>query len=200
MVRPPLQIINRSGTNRIMWLFDDIIVEVVANTITAICHVLLSMWLIILYKKRRKETYEDNWLLGLFIIFIFSCGINRLLGVLAFYFTIDRLVLLSAIKTAVISLVLTILLPKIIRKEMVLESPLIIRKLNDELRLKVEEKTASEAKIRELNHELATQVMILQNRLKIQGWVAEKQVDLDKMKEIVTELRKEYVRTDKTSS
>lgn len=83
---------------------------------------------------------------------------------------------------------------------MVLESPLIIRKLNDELRLKVEEKTASEAKIRELNHELATQVMILQNRLKIQGWVAEKQVDLDKMKEIVTELRKEYVRTDKTSS
>ncbi len=57
----------------------------------------------------------------------------------------------------------------------------------------------TEEKVRQINHDLAGQVQALQNQLHLQGWIVEKQVDLDKMKAVITDLRKTYAGTDQTT-
>lgn len=70
-------------------------------------------------------------------------------------------------------------------------------KLKDQLEMERKHFQENEEKVRQINHDLADQVQALQNQLHLQGWIVEKQVDLDKMKAVITDLRKTYAGTDK---
>jgi hypothetical protein len=67
--------------------------------------------------------------------------------------------------------------------------------------LEAERKIFKEAEheVQKINHALANQIQGLQNQLHVQGWILEKQVDLDKMRAIITDLRKTYAGTDKAT-
>jgi signal transduction histidine kinase len=181
------------------WSTELIILAIVADIIIALAYYAIPIILYI-YFRRLREQYSHSWILLLFAAFIFACGTTHAIDAMTYYYPYYRLLIAVDIITAILSISTACLLPKTINKIVDIESKERLKELNEKLEQEVTKRRESEERIRELNHELATQVQVLQNRIQLQGWISEKQVDLAKMKNIVVELRKGYAGTTSPTS
>jgi hypothetical protein len=175
------------------WSLTHIIINILAHVIIALAYygVALSLWII--YKKR-KVLLKYPKITLYFIVFIIASGTTQLTDVIIFKWPIYRVLTTFDFLTALISLFTTITLPKAVKIFLKLRTPEELEKIIAERDAEITRRISTEANVKELNHQLAAEVQILRNVVSTQGWIAEKQMDLDKLGNIIKDLRKEYVR------
>ncbi len=198
-----------------MWLFDTspfvprancgewpdwlIALAVLSNVGIAISYYLIPINLYRFYAKRADD-YQSSWIILLFVIFIASCGTTHLVDAMMFRWPMYRFLVLLDLFTAIVSLLTAYLLPRVIKRLIIVESVDKLVALNTQLNEEIVKRKEIEKSVRQSNHDLAGQVQLLTNQLRIQGWIGEKQADLEKLHEVIANLRKTYAGTDKTAS
>jgi hypothetical protein len=177
------------------WL---VTIAIISNLLIGLAYYAIPLTLYTLYKKRASEIPKSR-ILVFFSAFIFACGTTHILDASMYFWPAYRLLILSDVFTACISVYTAIILPKTVSFLMKQQSMTRLIGLNEQLQREVEARTKMEKDVRELNHDLAGEVQRLQNVVAVQGWIAEKQMDLEAMKKIITDLRKQYARPNQTS-
>jgi chemotaxis family two-component system sensor kinase Cph1 len=164
---------------------------VLSNLMIALAYYIIPILLATLYFKKRKNL-PKSWMAVLFAGFIFLCGTTHFIDALIFKWPIYRFLIVIDFITGVVSLVTAALLPPVVKYIISLRN---VEELESLLAIAEEEKQKRilmEQNVRESNHELANQVQRLQNIIATQGWIAEKQMDLESMKKVITDLRRQY--------
>ena len=127
-----------------------------------------------------------------FALFIFGCGTTHLIDGIIYKWPHYRLLILTDVLTAGISIITAAVLPSVTRFISSLRS---IEELEEALKLAQDERDKRveiENNVQILNHQLANEVQRLQNIIATQGWIAQKQMDLQAMKQVITDLRRQY--------
>lgn len=168
-----------------------VVLFVTSNIIIGLSYFAIPTIILWLYK-RSKTNIPRSWMMPFFACFIFFCGTTHIVDAIIFKWPIYRVLLISEIMTAIISTITAILLPKVVLYVSKLKS---VEELSAALKSTEEERDKRkemESNVREANHRLANEVQRLMNIIATQGWISQKQMDLDSMKKVIIDLRKEY--------
>lgn len=169
-----------------------LIATIVLNALIGISLLIIGTYFVIYYRIK-KHAMKLRTIYLLFTIGIFTGGVSRILKVIADIIG-DAVILIELIDFMMVVLMCLLIpmIPPFMKRALSFRSVEQYNQLNEELTGSLErEKIIAEA-VRKVNHELVDRVQTLENLVYRQGWLSEAQLQLWKLKEIVTELRKEY--------
>ena len=134
----------------VVWL------HVISDLLIALAYYFIPFALIYIVRSRRDLVFP--WMFWLFGVFILACGTTHLMSVWVVWYPVYRLDGVVKLITALASVPTAILLLRLAPAVVALPSPEQLRVANRELEREVGERTAAEARIRELNADLEARV------------------------------------------
>lgn len=167
------------------------VLNVVSNIMIGVSYYAIPFTLMYLYKKRNRH-FSKGWMVILFIVFIFLCGTTHFLDAAMFTWPAYNLLTLVDFATSIVSIITALLLPSVVVYMLRMRSPEELEQIIKEKEKLIHEHTHMQKEVQKLNHDLANQVQKLQNIIATQGWISQKEMDLDEMKRVIVELRAQY--------
>jgi chemotaxis family two-component system sensor kinase Cph1 len=163
-------------------------IYIFSNLMIVASYFIIATVLFVVWYTRKDIMY--SWMLLLFIIFLYMCGISHLSDVTAFWWAGYRFYTLNFFITGVVSIITAILLPNVLRKKLRLlsreEYHTMVDKLNKAL---LYEKLANDQRdliIRHLTHE----VSVLEEQKQKGLWFREQESSLNNLKRILITVQK----------
>ena len=134
----------------VLWL------HIASDALIALAYYSIPFTLVYFIRKRRDIPF--NWMFLCFAIFIVACGTTHLMEIWVIWHPTYWLSGLVKAITAVVSVPTAILLVKLLPQALALPSPAALRAANEELAREVAERKRAEENIRRLNDELELRV------------------------------------------
>ena len=134
----------------VLWL------HIASDALITLAYYSIPFTLVYFIRKRRDIPF--NWMFLCFAIFIVACGTTHLMEIWVIWHPIYWLSGVVKAITAVVSVPTAILLVKLLPQALALPSPAVLRSANEELAREVAERKRAEENIRRLNDELELRV------------------------------------------
>ena len=130
-------LINTFGVLQMSWLLDSasfisrnhcgkwsdwlIFLNQISNFLIFIAYMTIPLSLLVLWSSFRKRGVKSYWMIFMFVLFIWSCGLTHLMDVLAFTWPAYRFFTLIDCVTAILSIPTAVLLPGVLKRLFVRE-------------------------------------------------------------------------------
>lgn len=134
----------------ILWLY------VVSDITIVLSYFTIPIALIYLIRQRRD--IEFNWIFFMFATFIFACGTSHLIGLITLWYPTYRLEALIKLGTGIASLTTAIMIWPLLPKVIALPSPAQLRQTNEQLLAEVNERLKAETALQLANEDLELRV------------------------------------------
>lgn len=131
-----------------MWRQDILLLNVVSDILIAAAYFSIPFFLYYFFNRRPNMPFRN--VIGMFTIFIFSCGVTHLIGVWNVWHGNYGIQGIAKAVTATASVATALMLIPVMPQLMALRSPIELEKANDALQNEVQERKKSETKRRSL--------------------------------------------------
>ena len=130
----------------LLWLF------VISNAVTALSY--FSIPLALGYFSYKRKDVNFKWILPLFSLFIFACGLTHVLSVVTIWNPVYGLSAIAEAFTAIVSIITAILLWPLIPKALRIPTPTSLLLANKKLETEILYHKETKAQLKKLNNEL----------------------------------------------
>jgi len=165
------------------------VLYIIPNVIIALCYWWIPVCGLYYWRKRREGIERQSGVLMLFVLFIFFCGVTHFLDVTVFGWAPYRFYTLVLDITAVISVAAALKVRPFMLELLRLPSRQQIHDLNDHLQAEMIQKELAALVLQKKNETLAVQVQHLEQMLRTQIWLFDKDKTLRELTEIVAALK-----------
>ena len=131
----------------LLWAPELIWTHVVSDTLTALAYFSIPFVLSRLLTKRKDV--EFGWMVGLFAVFIFACGLTHVMGVMTLWIPAYGWEALIKMITALASVATAALLIPLLPRLVAIPSPAQLQRANEALRYEAEMREKTEAMLRQ---------------------------------------------------
>lgn len=140
----------------LLWEPNLIAMHAVSDLVIALSYFTIPIGII--YFLRRKQQLEYGWVFGLFALFIVFCGLTHIVGMLTLWYPAYGFQGVVKVTTAIVSAATAYAIWPIMPQAIALPTPAQLRRVNDELEVRIRDNTRINAELAAARDELETRV------------------------------------------
>jgi hypothetical protein len=155
-----------------------------SNLVIALSYFSIPAMLLAFWRKRRNDV-GGMYILVLFSVFIFSCGVTHLTDIIVFYWPAYRLFTLILGITALTSFLTACALPSVVLQLLKLPSRDVIHVINGQLQRLIWEQHLTSLNLEDRNAKLKEHIQRLEDTLETDAWMHDKGSALRELREML---------------